>query len=115
LCNSLKDDEQISSALGYVVHVLVLAAKYLQIPLRYEVIYCSSRSMIRDAVVGSGRALPLFKRGVERERFDRALLWLQKDVEQLMLLRGYVYDRKKSILGNLKQLFSCEMCPKLVS
>ncbi len=28
---SLKDDEQISTALGYVVHLLVLASKYLQV------------------------------------------------------------------------------------
>jgi hypothetical protein len=28
---SLKDDEQISTALGYVVHLLSLASKYLQV------------------------------------------------------------------------------------
>mmetsp|Transcript_9147 Transcript_9147/g.13789 ORF Transcript_9147/g.13789 Transcript_9147/m.13789 type:complete len:478 (-) Transcript_9147:153-1586(-) len=110
---SLKDDEQVSTALGYIVHLLLLASKYLQVPLRYEVIYQSSRSMIRDTVTGRGLAYPLFKRGVERDKFDRALMWLQKDVEQIMALRSFTYDRKKSILGNLKHLFSCEMCRKL--
>jgi hypothetical protein len=38
---SLKDDEQISTALGYVVHLLALASKYLQVcphPLTFPLI-----------------------------------------------------------------------------
>jgi UV radiation resistance-associated gene protein len=88
----------------------------VQIPLRYEVIYNSSRSMIRDVVVGRGGALPLFKRGVERDRFDRAIMWLQKDIEQLMMIRtGAAYDKKRSMLANLKEVFACEDCLKMVS
>lgn len=83
--------------------------------MRYEVIYSSSRSMIRDAVLGRGSTLPLFKRGVERERFDRALIWLQKNIEQLMDRMGYKYSRKNSMLFNMKHLFDCEICPKLLS
>mmetsp|Transcript_17075 Transcript_17075/g.28515 ORF Transcript_17075/g.28515 Transcript_17075/m.28515 type:complete len:512 (-) Transcript_17075:159-1694(-) len=113
--NSLKDDEQISTALGYIVHILLLTSKYLQVSLRYDVIYSSSRSMIRDAVLGRGSTLPLFKRGVERERFDRALIWLQKNIEQLMDSMGYKYSRKFSMLYNLSHLFDCEICPKLLS
>lgn len=72
--------------------------------------------MIRDPVVGRGGALPLYKRGVERDRFDRALQWLQKDIEQLMMIRsGAPYDKKKSMLANLKQIFSCEECLKMIS
>lgn len=72
--------------------------------------------MIRDNAVGRGGALPLFKRGVERDRFDRALLWLQKDIEQLMMIRnGTAYDKRKSMLANLKQIFACEECLKMIS
>lgn len=72
--------------------------------------------MIRDCVVGRGGALPLFKRGVERDRFDRAIMWLQKDIEQLMMIRtGNPYDKKKSMLANLKQIFSCEDCLNMIS
>jgi hypothetical protein len=72
--------------------------------------------MIRDAVVGRGGPLPLFKRGVERDRFDRAMMWLQKDIEQLMMIRtGATYDKRKSLLANLKQVFACEDCLKMVS
>ncbi len=93
----------------------LLSFIFPQIPLRYEVIYNSSRSLIRDPVVGRGGALPLYKRGVERDRFDRAIQWLQKDIEQLLMIRGGTYDKKKSILGNLKQLFACEECLKMIS
>ena len=32
--------------------------------------------------------MPLFKRGVERERFDCAISWLKKAIQQLLLTRG---------------------------
>jgi hypothetical protein len=31
VCISLKDDEQVSTALGYIVHILLLTSKYLQV------------------------------------------------------------------------------------
>jgi len=40
------DDEHVSSALGYVCHVTLLLSKYLQVPLRYELIYSASRSLV---------------------------------------------------------------------
>lgn len=111
--NQQRDDELISSALGYVVHLLLLASKYLEIPLRYQLFFYASRSMIRDPVSGSGQALPLFRRGTEKERFDRALAWLKKDIEQLILTRGISYDANRDILYNLNQLFACELCSSL--
>ena len=42
-----------------------------QIPLRYQLLFMASRSFIRDPVIGNGTTLPLFRRGTERERFDR--------------------------------------------
>lgn len=36
---SLKDDDSISSALGYVAHVLVLLSKYLQVPQSFILPY----------------------------------------------------------------------------
>ena len=48
------DDDHISSALGYVVHVTVLLSKYLQVPLRYQLVYAASRSAVRDRVASGG-------------------------------------------------------------
>jgi hypothetical protein len=69
--------------------------------------------MIRDPLQGSAGTLPLFRRNVEKERFDRAVSWLRKDIEQLLSSRGVNYESNKDILCNLHQLFQCEMCPKL--
>ena len=87
----------------------------MQITLRYEILYNASRSLIRDSVVGNGTPFPLYKRGADRERFDRALYWLVKDIEQVMFCRGHMYDTSKTMLGNLKSLFDCETCPRLTT
>ena len=108
-----KDDELISSALGYLVHLLLLASKYLELPLRCQLLFFASRSMIRDPANSTSTAYPLFRRGVERERFDRALILLQKNIDQLLQSRGIPYDPRKSLLCNVHQLFECEMCPKI--
>lgn len=123
---SQRDDEVIAAGLGYVVHLLILLAKYLEVPLRYQLIYQASRSMIRDpissgglpsstSISGGGLVLPLYRRNVDRDRFERALIWLQRDVEQLLASRGLGFDTKKDILGNLQQLFVCDMCPRLAT
>ena len=114
--SSVKDDEHVSAALGYVVHLTLLASKYLEVPLRYQMLFMGSRSFIRDPVLGAtGGTLPLFRRNVEKERFDRAVAWLRRDVEQLLQTRGVLYEhgRDSNILYNLHQLFFCEMCPRL--
>jgi hypothetical protein len=36
----------------------------------------------------TGAAYPLFKRGVEQERFSRAVVLLSRDVEQLLAAKG---------------------------
>lgn len=53
------------------------------------------------------------QRGAEKERFDRAVIWLQRDVEQLIQSRGIAYDHNQHILYNLQQLFTHEMAPKI--
>jgi len=109
-----KDDEQIAAALGYLVHLLLLASKYLEVPLRYQLLFMGSRSFIRDPVAGGGSTLPLFRRNVEKDRFDRAVLWLKRNVEQLLVNRGIAYEPTYHILRNVHSLFQCEMCPKIV-
>ncbi len=98
-----------------------IVSVYWKIPLRYQLVFQASRSMIRDPVTGGassssangGLVLPLYRKNVDRDRFERALVWLQRDIEQLLSSRGVAYDLKKDMLCNLHQLFVCEMCPKL--
>lgn len=72
-----------------------------------------SRSFIRDPAVGNGTTLPLFRRNVEKDRFDRAVAWLKRAAEQLLMSRGAGYEANQCLLANIQMLFQCEMCPKL--
>jgi len=108
-----RDDEQVAAALGYLVHMLMLASKYLEVPLRYQPLFMGSRSFLRDPVVGNGSTLPLFRRNVDKERFDRAVVWLKRDIEQLLVTRGVTYEPSHHMLLNAHNLFLSEMSPKL--
>eukprot|EP00752_Nemacystus_decipiens_P007780 g6948.t1 len=103
------DDERVSSALGYTAHLVCMLAKYLKVPLRYQVIYNASRSAVRDNVTGAGVAYPLFRKGVEKERFDRGVYLLGRDVEQMLTARGVPAKRGAGqLLRNLERLMSIE-------
>lgn len=114
-----RDDEQIATALGYTVHLLLLVSKYFDIALRYQLIFCASRSLIADTnpptptTPAAPVLMPLFKRGVERERFDCAVAWLKKDIQQILLTRGVEYEHKREVLYNLSKFFTCRLCQKL--
>lgn len=100
-----------ASALGYTVHLIMLAAKYLEVSLRFQLLFMGSRSLIRDpALVGLDNTFPLFKKSIEKDRFERAIMWLRANVEQLLSTRGLVYDPAKPLLHNLRAIFDCEQC-----
>ena len=110
---SQRDDEQISTVLGYIVHLSLLVSKYLEIPLRYQLLFFASRSIIRDPVQKDPKEqnLPLYRKDVEPERFRRAMQWLTRDVEQLLAARDVAYAPNKDLLYNLSRLFRSEMDP----
>ena len=62
------EEEQVSTALGYVAHLVHLLSKIFQIVLRYEMVPGGSRSRIRDYLPSKTQAdyleYPLFWRGV---------------------------------------------------
>ena len=60
-----------------------MLSKYLQIPLRYDLVHVSSRSFVLDKVEGVSREYPLYRKYVDRERFHRGLLYLDRDVQQV--------------------------------
>jgi hypothetical protein len=64
------EEEQVSTALGYVAHLVHLLAKVFQIALRYEMVPGGSRSRIRNCLPLKTQAeyleYPLYWRGVSR-------------------------------------------------
>lgn len=108
--SAFADDEQLSAGLGYVCHVTLMLAKYLLVNLRYQLKFHASRSLVCDAVLapdGGTLVFPLFRKDVEKKRFDQALFYLQADVQQLMWARGHAYRPWLPVLAHLKTL--CDM------
>lgn len=78
-------DELVSAGLGFVCLAVIMCSKYLSIPLRYRLIFNSSRSAIRE----DSDVFPLFKeRVVEKEQFDRGVLLLHRNIDHLLEKRS---------------------------
>ncbi|ETW06598.1 hypothetical protein, variant [Aphanomyces invadans] len=104
-----KDEELLSTALGYIAHFVFLLAKYLNVNLRYAIVHLSSRSYMRDDVNDPTGEYPLYKRGVDKDRFDKAFLFLRKDVEQMLLARGLELVQNAQLLMRLTTLVESEL------
>ena len=50
--------------------------------------------------------LPLYKKGVEKILFDRAILWLKRNVQQILMAVGVEYEVNKNILFNIDKIFN---------
>lgn len=44
------DEEEIAAALGCVAHVLLILARWFDVPLRYTIVFLGSRSVILDEI-----------------------------------------------------------------
>ncbi|CAH0482513.1 unnamed protein product [Peronospora belbahrii] len=102
------DEEMISTALGYIAHLVFMLSKYLHVNLRYRVVPYSSRSFLKDEINDPQGEYPLYKRGVERDRHEKAIRFLRKDVEQLLFARSLDPTQEAPILARLKELTDAE-------
>ena len=82
----VSSDEMISTALGYICHLVFMTCKYLNIPHRYRLICNSSRSVIQD---DNSDIFPLFKDSiVDRDQIDRGILLLDSNITFLYMKLG---------------------------
>ncbi|GLD95362.1 hypothetical protein PINS_up004006 [Pythium insidiosum] len=102
------DEEQLSTALGYIAHLVFMLSKYLHVNLRYKVMPYSSRSFMKDEINDPHGEYPLYRKGVEKERFERAIHFLRRNVEQLLFARGLDPTKDATILDKLKNLMDAE-------
>ena len=81
------DEAQLSVALGHGAHVVHMMSIFLQVPNRYPVFVCSSRSRIMDQAsqreLDSQREFPLYAKGKDRLYFEYAVYLLNKNIAQL--------------------------------
>jgi len=99
------DEELISVALGHVCHLMFMLAKYLDVPLRYQMIPRCSRSAITDDITNKGQ-YPLYSTRVDRTRFEYAVFLLNKNLEQLLHSRKLEVKSLKETLPNLNYLLT---------
>eukprot|EP01087_Luapelamoeba_hula_P010678 TRINITY_DN2831_c3_g1_i2.p1 TRINITY_DN2831_c3_g1~~TRINITY_DN2831_c3_g1_i2.p1 ORF type:complete len:1061 (+),score=149.31 TRINITY_DN2831_c3_g1_i2:81-3263(+) len=101
------EDEEIASALGCAAHVTSLAAKYLGVPLRYNISVRSSRSSIIDCTAETSQAVfyPLYLAG-KRSELETAISLLNKNIKMLLYTLGLPPARSNAILPNLKILIT---------
>lgn len=102
-------DQHLSTALGYVAHLSLLIATYLEIPLRYPLRPCGSRSTVSDPVsIAPGpREHPLFAKGTDKMRFRYGVYLLNKNIEQLLNFQGITILDLRRTLPNLSLLVTC--------
>ena len=87
-----------------------MLSKYLQVPVRYRIVHFSSRSFLKDRVQGVGGEFPLYRRGVDRERFETGVMYLNRNVQQLVCSRGLTgIDERIPILARLKAIVDAEI------
>ncbi|KAA1078170.1 hypothetical protein PGT21_029935 [Puccinia graminis f. sp. tritici] len=101
------DDLIVSTALGFVAHLVQLLALYLAVPLLYPVNFIGSRSLVSDLVsrIPGPRSFPLYFKGVDRFRFEYAVFLLNKNIEQILYHQKVVVSDLRHTLPNLKNLF----------
>ncbi|KAF1334454.1 Uv radiation resistance-associated protein, partial [Globisporangium splendens] len=102
------EEDTISTALGYIAHLVFMLSKYLQVNLRYRVMPYSSRSYLKDEINDPHGEYPLYKKGSDRERYEKAIYFLRKNVEQLLFSRGLDPTVGSPILARLKALTDSE-------
>jgi len=103
----LREEENVSTALGFLAHLLVTLAGILEVPLRISVQQAGcSRSYLSDPhesldASAPPREFPLYYgRGLEKSRFETALRLLRDGLHQFLYSRGY-FDERRPCGGNL--------------
>lgn len=98
-------EEQVSTALGYLVHTVALMSKYLRVPLRFYPRFMASRSAMTDEAGGAVLAYPLYWKGVDLAAFHTALSMLRRDIRQLLHSQG-ITCTEPSMLAQLLRLYA---------
>jgi hypothetical protein len=97
-------EEEVSAALGFVCHLVVMMSKYMSIQLRHRLYANSSRSAV--AQDGGTHIYPLFTaRVVEQEQFKRGLALLDANVDCMVQTRGIECAPNAHLLARLQKIY----------
>ncbi|KAJ7522314.1 hypothetical protein O6H91_18G005900 [Diphasiastrum complanatum] len=122
-----QNHEGTATALGYVAHVVLLVASYLDVHLRYPIRFGASCSYVQDYSPANERRMimepstvvplgegtpnsavefPLFSKGQDLTRAAYAIYLLNKDLEQLLNSLGVESVGPRHTLSNLHKVLS---------
>eukprot|EP00835_Amoeboradix_gromovi_P000109 NODE_4_length_55019_cov_0.425091.p11 type:complete len:397 gc:universal NODE_4_length_55019_cov_0.425091:38907-37717(-) len=99
------DFKEISISLGFAAHLVYLLSKYLFIDLKYPILCRGSHCILLDPITkypdntNSPRSIKLYN---YEGKLDWSVYLLNKDVEQIMFLRGLRMRDLRKTLPNLK-------------
>lgn len=106
---SAADEETISSALGYVCHLVSMIGNFFQVPLRYPATVKGSRTtmsdFVNDRLPDKEREFPLFIKGKEKCQFEFGVFLLNKNIAQIRFCLGLSTTDLRLTLPNMKSLF----------
>jgi hypothetical protein len=101
------DDQQAEAALGFVCQVLIVIAKLIDVPLRFDLLFHGSQNWIVDKTHSELESYPLFHRNGKRDRsrFNYALFLLNRNIAQLRQHFQLPTTDLRLTLNNLLGLF----------
>lgn len=111
-----QEEEKMSIGLGYIAHLCTLLSRYLQIPLRHQIICRGSRSEITDAFIEaeafavlqrnqkfkSPVNFPLYSKGTDKKLFKKGVELLQENICQLCISVGMTDFDQHAFIHNVR-------------
>mmetsp|Transcript_39605 Transcript_39605/g.55812 ORF Transcript_39605/g.55812 Transcript_39605/m.55812 type:complete len:173 (-) Transcript_39605:2119-2637(-) len=97
------NEDEVSAALGFICHSVVMMSKYLSVPLRYRIVCNSSRSAIQE---DGTKIMPLFQsRVVERDQLNRGVQLLTRNIDCILESRRIPIKEGAHMLAKLKDIY----------
>merc|ERR1712168_324203 len=107
------DEEKVASGLGYTAHTLLMISQFLDMPLRFPIVHCGSRSRIQDHITKEllerDREFPLHSKGKEKFLFNYGVFLLNKNIAQLRHYCGLSTQDLRNTLPNLHSLLELRL------
>lgn len=97
-------EEMMASALGFTVHYVLMLAKYLEIPLKYELTFDTSQSYASDIAKDEDLIFPLNLKTGDRRTFDYGLFMLRRNIEQILYSQNLQLIKNEPLLSCLDRL-----------
>jgi hypothetical protein len=107
----LKDEDAVSTALGYLVHRIYLASVIVDFPLKLVLSPIGSRSIIKDRFsVPPLQEYPLFIKTGDKHKYIAAIHMLQDTIFHFIRSRGKAIEQSNDLLELADTLLVRELC-----